>query len=81
MPYIDDISMYHHSGPTPAFMWEKLTEARTAFLAQAVLGRKACQVENRKGNNRLDGWKPKGPDYEHQLPVSGKRWITVLEGS
>ncbi len=63
-PHFDDISMYHHSGPTPAFMWEKLTEAGIAFLAQAVLGRKACQVENRKGNNRPDGWKPKGPGYE-----------------
>ncbi len=43
------------------------------------LDRKACQVENRKGNNHPDGWKPKGPGYERQLPVSGVRWITVLE--
>ncbi len=56
-------------------------EAGTVLVTQAVLGRKACQVENRKGKRRPDGWVAKGPGYECQLPVSGKKWITVVEGT
>ncbi len=77
--FVSSETSTYHSGPTPTFMWAKLTDAGTALLAQAVLGRRACQTENRRGERRARGWTAKGPGYARQLPVYGKKWMTILE--
>ncbi len=46
-----------------------------------MLGRRPTQVENRKGNKCPAGWSARGPGYDRQLSVSGKNWMTVIQGT
>ncbi len=52
----------------------------TEKLAQAVLGRRALQTENREGR-RPHGWQTNGPGYNTGRPRGGSKWVMVEESS